>query len=112
VIARWWASTEQRAYGRTPLALETREALGHAVAVRLGKAFAAQHQAACDGLDRAAAKPETARLPTPEELPLTGELLALWSDPTVRQPVVSWLNHCAGLDDVARVLEATKGASA
>ncbi|MGH8929906.1 MAG: hypothetical protein ACRDZO_04535 [Egibacteraceae bacterium] len=105
MIAGWWASTEQRAYGTPAAAPETREAWSRAVAVRLAKAYAGQHEAACAGLDRAAAKPETPRLPTPEELPLTGELLALWSDPTARQPVVSWLNHCAGLDDVARVLE-------
>lgn len=108
VIAGCWMSVEQRAYGTKPPAPGVREAWNRAVGMRLANVFAAQHDAVCDGLNRAATTPETVRLPTPEELPLTSELLALWSDPTVRQPVVSWLNHCTGTDDVARVLEARR----
>ncbi|MFD4371864.1 hypothetical protein [Streptomyces sp. NPDC058486] len=46
-----------------------------------------------------------------DELPLTGELLALWADPavTTRTPVASWLNHCTGgLGDVRRVRESRR----
>ncbi|TDC45092.1 hypothetical protein E1258_30770 [Micromonospora sp. KC207] len=46
-------------------------------------------------------------LPGTEDLPLAGELLALWANPTAKthHPVASWLNHCTGLDDVRRVLK-------
>ncbi|MEV4197462.1 MULTISPECIES: hypothetical protein [Micromonospora] len=52
-------------------------------------------------------------LPGAEELPLTGELLALWDNPNAatHHPVVSWLNHCTGLDDVRRVLETRRTGS-
>jgi hypothetical protein len=105
-IAGAWAETEYRAYHGTTPAETLFRACGQAAATRLGRTFAAQHSAPCVVLDVATADPCPV-LPTTEELPLTGELLGLWEDPTAttRQPVASWLNHCTGLDDIRRVLE-------
>jgi hypothetical protein len=107
-IAAGWAQAERRAYGGA-LPTETPQRLcGRAAAARMGRAFADQHAAGCPALDRLTAdRVEEDLLPRPEELPLTGELLALWTDPTAttRRPVASWLNHCTGLDDVRRVLD-------
>lgn len=105
-IAKAWAETEYRAYHGTRPAETLRRDCGQAAAARLGRTFAAQHNAPCVVLDVATADlfPD---LPTREELPLTGELLGLWDDPTAttRHPVASWLNHCTGLEDIRRVLE-------
>jgi hypothetical protein len=112
-IAAGWAQAEQRAYGGVPPAEMLQQVCGRAAAVRMGRVFAAQHAARCPALDRLTADPvEEDLLPRPGELPLTGELLALWADPiaTTRRPVASWLNHCTGLDDVRRVLDARRNA--
>ncbi|MFD5469622.1 hypothetical protein [Streptomyces sp. NPDC127105] len=107
-VAAGWVQTEWRACRRTDEPEKLLRVCGTAAAVRLGRVFAAQHETPCPTLD-GFAEVLTMRevLPGPEELPLTGELLALWADPTVttRQPVASWLNHCTGLDDVRRVLD-------
>lgn len=107
-VAAGWAQSEWHGYRRTDAAETLPRVCGDAAAVRLGRVFAAQHDAPCpalDGLAEVLVLREA--LPGPEQLPLTGELLALWADPTVttHQPVVSWLNHCTGLDDVRRVLD-------
>ncbi|MEV1011763.1 hypothetical protein [Streptomyces sp. NPDC049881] len=103
-VAGGWAQTEYRTFQHTEPAETLLRSCGLAAAVRLGRAFAAQHAASCPELDRLTV-PEA--LPGAEELPLTGELLALWADPTATasHPVASWLNHCTGLDDIRRVLE-------
>ncbi|WP_162890187.1 hypothetical protein [Streptomyces olivoreticuli] len=103
-VAAGWAQTEYRSYRQTKPAVSLLHVCERAAAARLGRVFADQYAASCPTLDRLTA-PEV--LPGTEELPLTGELLALWADPTTttRQPVASWLNHCTGLDDVRRVLE-------
>ncbi|WP_435211963.1 hypothetical protein [Streptomyces sp. bgisy034] len=106
-IAAGWAETECRGYRQDDPAETLLQTCGRAAAARLGRVFAAQHTAPCPALDQLTV-PEP--LPDVQELPLTGELLALWADPTAtaRQPVASWLNHCTGLDDVRRVLETSR----
>ncbi|MEU8132155.1 hypothetical protein [Streptodolium elevatio] len=106
-VGAGWAEIEHRAYGRTPSTEVLARACGYAVGARLGRAFAAQHASLCprpDRIDGGFACP--VGLPSPEELPLTGELLSLWADPTSisQRPVASWLNHCTSLDDVRGVL--------
>jgi hypothetical protein len=91
-VADAWIVTEHHAYRRPPPEDRFRQ-VTRAVACP-----------ALASLDRGHGNP---LLPSPEDLPLTGELLALWQDPlsTASSPVVSWLNHCTALDDVHRVLE-------
>lgn len=103
-VGAGWAITEHRSYQRAEPAETLLRSCQLATAARLGQAFATQHAARCPALDRLA-EPEA--LPGAEELPLTGELLALWASPITdgHRPVASWLNHCTGLDDVRRVLE-------
>ncbi len=109
-IAAGWSQTEYRSYRQTEPAKTLLHVCGHAAAARLGRVFADQHAAHCPALDRLTT-PDA--LPGTEDLPLTGELLALWADPTAttRHPVASWLNHCTGLDDVRRVLETRRTGS-
>ncbi|AVV42903.1 hypothetical protein C6376_17250 [Streptomyces sp. P3] len=107
-VAAGWAQAECRGYRRKDATETLLRVCGNAAAVRLGRVFAVQHETPCptlNGFDEVLAMREA--LPGPEQLPLTGELLALWADPTVttRQPVASWLNHCTGLDDVRRALD-------
>ncbi|MFF4363535.1 hypothetical protein [Streptomyces sp. NPDC001604] len=109
-VAVGWARTEYRAYQRTDPTETLLRSCARAAAARLGRAFAAQHAVSCPALDQLTVPEE---LPSSEELPLTGELLALWANPTdtTRRPVASWLNHCTGLDDVRRVLETRRTGS-
>ncbi|MFG1776855.1 hypothetical protein ACGFIG_10550 [Micromonospora sp. NPDC049048] len=103
-VAANWAQTEYCRYQRTEPAETLLRSCSLAAAVRLGRVFATQQAASCPALDQLTVLEEQ---PGAEELPLTGELLALWASPTVntRHPVASWLNHCTDLDDVHRVLE-------
>ncbi|MFE2595940.1 hypothetical protein ACFXCZ_05465 [Streptomyces sp. NPDC059396] len=109
-VAAGWAQTEYRIYRQAEPAETLPRTCGRAAAARLGRVFAAQHAAPCPALDQLTVP---GSLPGMEELPLTGELLALWADPTAstRHPVASWLNHCTGLDDVRRVLETRRTGS-
>ncbi|WP_030501038.1 hypothetical protein [Micromonospora globbae] len=109
-VAAGWAQTEYRSYRRAEPAETLLRSCRLAAAARLGRVFATQHAASCPALDRLTV-PEV--LPGAEELPLTGELLALWDNPNAatHHPVVSWLNHCTGLDDVRRVLETRRTGS-
>ncbi|AJC54961.1 hypothetical protein GZL_02370 [Streptomyces sp. 769] len=103
-VASGWAQTEYRNYQQAEPTETLLHSCGLAAAARFGRVFAAQNAASCGALDRLTV-PEA--LPGPEQLPLTGELLTLWANPTAttRHPVASWLNHCTGLDDIRRVLE-------
>lgn len=109
-VAAGWAEAECCGYQQNDPAETLLRTCGHAAAVRLGRVFAAQHAAPCPALDQLTVLEP---LPHVEELPLTGELLVLWANPTAtaRQPVASWLNHCTGLDDVRRVLETRRAGS-
>ncbi|MEV4560889.1 hypothetical protein AB0K51_28370 [Kitasatospora sp. NPDC049285] len=102
-----WIVTEHSAYHRPQPDDLVRQACRTTAAARLAHAFATQHSAACPALVPLSPAAGNPLLPTREDLPLTGELLALWQEPlsAARSPVVSWLNHCTALDDVHRVLE-------
>jgi hypothetical protein len=105
-VGAGWADAECRAYDRDPDLLLA-GACGTAAAVRISTAAAVTLQNG-DCQARAARAAEAGR-PAPVttgELPVTGELLALW-DPrggAGPAPVVSWLNHCASLADARKVL--------
>jgi hypothetical protein len=110
-VATSWAQTEHHVYHHTAPKGELLRACGLIAAVRLGRVFATQHHEPCPGLKRLEAlRPDNAEPVSAEELPLTGELLALWADPTAttHHPVTSWLNHCSGLDEVGRLLHARR----
>ncbi|MEU7028951.1 hypothetical protein AB0A60_19950 [Streptomyces sp. NPDC046275] len=110
-VGSGWAAAEHRAYHQRSPAPGLADACGRAAASRVGRVFAARHATACAALDRLTAEPPAPEaLPSVDELPLTGELLALWADPaaTTQAPVTSWLNHCTGLGDVRRVLESRR----
>ncbi|MFF1906387.1 hypothetical protein [Kitasatospora sp. NPDC058218] len=105
-LAETWLATEHHAYQRPEPNTQTRQACREAAATRMTRVFVRQHHAPCPavhGTEKAGAW----LLPGADELPLTGELLALWRHPLAggRSPVVSWLNHCTDLDDIRRVLE-------
>lgn len=110
-VGSGWAAAEHRAYHQPLPEPGLADACGRAAASRVGRVFAAQHDTLCAALARlTAAPPAPEALPGVDELPLTGELLALWADPaaTTQAPVTSWLNHCTGLGDVRRVLESRR----
>lgn len=105
-IAQAWMAAEHRGYNRLPPADRLRQVCGTTTAIRLGRVFARQYGTNCRGLAKAKVT-DISPLPDSDDLPLTGELLALWKDPlaTTRSPVVSWLNHCTDLPDIHRVLQ-------
>ncbi|MFI9327721.1 hypothetical protein ACIGZJ_09250 [Kitasatospora sp. NPDC052868] len=105
-VADAWLATELRAYQRPKAHSWARKACREAATTRLARIFVRQHRAPCPEA-RSSETAGTWLLPGAEELPLTGELLALWRDPLARDgsPVISWLNHCTDLDDIRRVLE-------
>ncbi|MEU7072958.1 hypothetical protein AB0B30_27885 [Streptomyces narbonensis] len=110
-VGSGWASAEHRAYHQRLPEPGLLDACGRAAASRVGRVFAAPYATTCTALDRLTAQPPAPEeLPGVDELPLTGELLALWADPaaTTQAPVASWLNHCTGLGDVRRVLESRR----
>ncbi|MFD5494612.1 hypothetical protein ACFWH4_17310 [Streptomyces sp. NPDC127091] len=105
-IAEAWTATEYRAYGRPPPDARLRQACRTAGSARLARVHAEQYRVNCPALAQAE-EADAGPLPDSDELPLTGELLALWQDPlaATRSPVVSWLNHCTDLNDIHRVLQ-------
>lgn len=101
IIADCWIATEQRAYQHDlPLADDTRRRWTATVAQLIATAFAHQHNIHCTDCSGA----DIASTPPAEWFPMTGELARLWRDPTGPAPVVSWLNHCIRLDDIAQHL--------
>ncbi|WP_327284633.1 hypothetical protein [Streptomyces sp. NBC_01205] len=105
-IAQAWTVTEHLAYDRPLPATALLRACRTAAATRLTLVFAEQHGTDCGALPQAETS-DAGLLPDSDNLPLTGELLALWQDPlaATRSPVVSWLNHCTDLSDIHRVLQ-------
>lgn len=107
-VGAGWAETECRVYWRAVPSETLVRLCGMAAGGRVGRVFEAVNATTCATPDRLlqTLSVHQDELPSPEELPLTGELLALWADPTSvsRRPVVSWLNHCTRLDDVHREL--------
>ncbi|CAM5605512.1 hypothetical protein SAVIM338S_05509 [Streptomyces avidinii] len=105
-IAQAWTVTEHLAYDQPLPTTVLLRACRTTAATRLALVFAEQHGTACGALPQAET-PDAGLLPDSDELPLTGELLALWQDPlaATRSPVVSWLNHCTDLKDIHRVLQ-------
>ncbi len=103
-LAAVWLAVEHHAYGLAAPSPRRSRACRRVAASRVAAAFAAQHNCGCPALTAATSQRLPSRLPTADNLPLIGELLTLWADPTAADaPVASWLNHCAGLADVARI---------
>lgn len=100
--AQHWIVTEEEAYHLQGRSLSSLRAWALLAGARLARTFAHQHDlASCArtmNVDNDVAPPT--------DLPLVGELLALWANPLAdKTPVVTWLNHCTGLADVARIIE-------
>ncbi|MFX0574715.1 hypothetical protein [Nocardia nepalensis] len=47
--------------------------------------------------------------PPRDRFPLVCELMTLWHRPIGHEPVTSWLNHCADLGDITRVVHTWRG---
>lgn len=105
-IAQAWTVTEHRSYGLPLPADPLVRACRTTAATRLALVFTQQHGASCGALTQVKTA-DAGLLPDSGDLPLTGELLALWQDPlaATRSPVVSWLNHCADLNDIHHVFQ-------
>lgn len=103
IVADCWITTEHRAYGHDLFVADTtRRRWSSAVADLMATAFARQHGVQCAyGSD---VDVDMTSTPPADRFPLTGELARLWRDPTLPAPVVSWLNHCTRLDDIAQHL--------
>jgi hypothetical protein len=112
-IADRWIAVEHAAYGRAALAADTQQQWARVAGVGLAAAFAKQHPTRCAVLDQLRGAAPSVDLPTPDEFPLTAELLAVWADPAVSRgsPVVSWLNHCSELAEVGRVIQSRRTAA-
>lgn len=106
-IVQWWVDVEQEAYGQTDMPRAAEQVWARAAGTRLARVFARQHGTDCRAL---AADLKVVEDPSPDVLALTGELFALWANPAGadQAPVVSWLNHCAGLADVARIVDSRR----
>ncbi|MFD0347212.1 hypothetical protein ACFQ0M_16565 [Kitasatospora aburaviensis] len=81
-IADAWIVTEHRAYGRPQPDEHLRQVCRTAAAARLAHIFAAQHTAACSALTSLIPTVGSPPPPAAENLPLIGELLALWQAPS------------------------------
>lgn len=96
-IAETWLTVESDSYGRYLTSVNHQ-----AWAASIGGVIAE----VCAELDDAdCARTEDyigAVTPPADYFPLSSELAALWSATDAGSPVISWLNHCAGLDDIAR----------
>lgn len=99
-VADTWIATECNAYGCPRPALGQPAEWSRTIADAITAVFADQH---CE--PRAHVRTATADArPSVDRFPLSGELARLWVASTDRRPVVSWLNHCASLDDISRYL--------
>lgn len=111
-IVRRWMAVELDAYGQPDTGPEAQHRWANLAAARMARTFRRQHRASCR-TPTADIGVDIVEAPSPEVLPLTAELISLWTDPgrTEAAPVVSWLNHCAGLGDVARIIESRRTAA-
>lgn len=108
-IGAGWADAECRTYRETSDPALAR-ACGTAAAARIGTALAAvlPHET-CLVLPARAAEASRPAPVTADDLPVTGELLALWAPGAAGpRPVVNWLNHCTSLADARKVLLARR----
>jgi hypothetical protein len=105
-VAAQWIDVENHAYAHPRVQDAERQQWTNLLADRMASVFADEHpgHVACTACDSRPVLPTALPPPAPDRLPLTAELLDLWSNPTGSAPVVSWLNHCTTIDDIARVL--------
>jgi hypothetical protein len=82
------------------------------ISLLLGHAFAAQQETVCDFLGDAAYDTREAPQAAENDLPLTAELINLWRDPfsPAAPKAFTWLNHCAGMDDLRHVIQTRRAA--
>ncbi|MFG1774625.1 hypothetical protein ACGFIX_34030 [Nocardia salmonicida] len=100
-IAQGWVAIEHRAYASDrPVSDNSTQQWSATIAERMASVFADQLSLHC-GRRSSIALTST---PPAHRFPLTTELAQLWLDPFHLVPVISWLNHCTGLDDIARRL--------
>ncbi|WP_433664675.1 hypothetical protein ACQPW1_22545 [Nocardia sp. CA-128927] len=100
-IADCWISTESRAYRHSRPKVTHRTQWCKVIAERMVTAFDRQYGTSCTAVVEL---PAERAMPDLSGLPLSGELSELWVAPIGAAPVASWLNHCAGIDDIAHEL--------
>jgi len=97
VIAETWLTVESDSYSGC-LTSADHQAWAASIGGAIAKACAE-----VDGADCARTEDYIGTVTPPaDRFPLSSELAALWSATDAGSPVISWLNHCAGLDDIAR----------
>lgn len=97
-IVDCWIETEAHVYECVPTTTE-QSIWGADISHRLASAFAHQH--AINTTATCIPRGRSKRAITCG-LALVAELGALWTQPLGQAPVISWLNHCTDLNDVAR----------
>jgi hypothetical protein len=109
-IVRRWIAVELEAYGQPVADTHAQSGWVDLAASQMAGVFKREHHASCSTF---MADDGIANAPSPDDLPLTSELISLWADPgrTDAAPVASWLNHCSGLADVARIVESRRTAA-
>jgi len=100
-VSGLWIASEAHAYRwDQPPTAHTRQEWQATISAHMTAAFARQYGTHCTRTTTPAVSTAT---PT-DRFPLTGELAALWSAPTSAAPVISWLNHCASIAEIAQHL--------
>ncbi|MCM6774505.1 hypothetical protein NDR87_13795 [Nocardia sp. CDC159] len=104
-IACSWIDTETLTYADTEPAAAQRGSWCGLIASQIADVFAHYTDTRC-----AAPHAPIATMPPPgDRFPLAAEQAALWAAPIGRAPVISWLNHCADLGDIAHELHTRRG---
>jgi hypothetical protein len=108
-VATAWSTVQRRVL--TP-AVPPKPATDTMISLLLGHAFAAQQEIACDFLGDAAYDTREAPQAAENDLPLTAELINLWRDPfsPAAPKAFTWLNHCAGMENLRHVIQTRRAA--
>ncbi|MFE9328128.1 hypothetical protein ACIHDR_42990 [Nocardia sp. NPDC052278] len=105
-IADAWLEVETTTYADLVPPKQQRAEWCARIGAQLAEVFDEEFGGAC-----ALEHPDIGRCDDPprDRFPLVCELMVLWDRPIGHQPVTSWLNHCADLADITRVLHTRRG---
>ncbi|MGF6889392.1 hypothetical protein ABIA39_008857 [Nocardia sp. GAS34] len=106
VIADTWLGVETATYAGLVPSPTQRAGWCARIGTQLAEVFGEGSGGTCTAV-HADTRPGDA--PPADRFPLVGELLTLWKRPIGHAPVTSWLNHCADLGDITRVLRTRRG---
>ncbi|HEV2347004.1 MAG TPA: hypothetical protein VGS97_23080 [Actinocrinis sp.] len=107
-VATAWTAVQRRVFkpaGTPDYATDTM------ISLLLGHAFAVQQETACALVGDSTYGGEIPQA-AENDLPLTAELINLWCDPfsPAAPQAFTWLNHCAGMDDLRHVIQTRRAA--